>query len=126
MLPVTALLTGGMAAMLVGLSLLVSFRRIQAKVSIGDGGDAILLRRIRAQANFVEFTPMALIAIGLVEHLGGSTLQATSLGGALALGRLIHAAGMLGNIVPLRMLGMILTYASLLGSASWLVFGPIF
>jgi uncharacterized protein len=126
MLPVTALLTGGMIAVLVGLSLLVSFGRMRAKAPFGDGGDPALHRRIRAQGNFIEYTPMALIGIGLVEHLSGSTLQAVSLGGALALGRLAHAAGMLGDILPLRAIGMILTYASLLGSASWLVFGPVF
>jgi len=125
MLPVTALLTGGLCAVLVALSLLVSFARVRTKTSLGDGDDDMLRRRIRAQGNFVEYTPMALLAVGLVEHLSGSTLLALSLGGALLLGRLVHAAGMLGNLLPLRVVGMMLTYASLLGSAGWLVFGQV-
>jgi uncharacterized protein len=123
MLPVTSLLTGGLAAVLVALSLLVSFRRIRMKASLGDGGDEVLIRRIRAQANFIEYTPMALLALALVEYRGAPTLAVLGIGAALVFGRLIHAAGMLAGIVPFRVVGMILTYASLLSSASWLVFG---
>jgi uncharacterized membrane protein YecN with MAPEG domain len=124
MLPVTSLLTGGLAALLVWLSLLVSLRRIKAKVSIGDGGDEVLIRRIRAQANLVEYAPMGLIALALVEYRGVSTVTVLGIGAALVLGRLVHAAGMLAGILPFRSIGMILTYISLLSSAGWLVFGP--
>jgi uncharacterized membrane protein YecN with MAPEG domain len=125
MLPVTSLLTGGLVAILVWLSLLVSLRRILVKASLGDGGDETLIRRIRAQANFVEYAPMGLIALALVEYRGASTVTALGIGAALVLGRLVHAAGMLAGILPLRSIGMILTYISLLTSASWLVFGPV-
>lgn len=125
MLPVTSLLTGGLAALLVWLSLLVSLRRIRAKVSIGDGGDEVLIRRIRAQANLVEYAPIGLIAMALVEYRGVSTVTVLGIGAALVIGRMVHAFGMLANILAFRSIGMILTYISLLTSAAWLVFGPI-
>jgi len=125
MLPITSLLTGLLAVMLVALSGLVSAGRFRAAAPIGDGGDEGLRRRIRAQGNFIEYVPLALIALGLVEYRQASTLLVLGLGAALVLGRLLHAGGMLGGSVALRGAGMLLTYASLLGSGGYLIFGPI-
>ena len=42
--------------------------RHSEKISIGDGGNEKLIRRMRAQANFVENVPLALILIWLVRR----------------------------------------------------------
>jgi len=125
MLPITALLTGLLCAILVALSALVSVGRVRTGATVGDGGDEALRRRIRAQGNFIEYTPMGLLALALVEYRQAPTLTVMGLGVALVLGRLLHAGGMLGGSRPLRASGMVLTFASLLGSAGYLVFGPI-
>lgn len=125
MLPITALLTGVLCVVLVALSALVSVGRFRTGTTAGDGGDEALRRRIRAQGNFIEYTPMALFALALVEYRQAPTLTVMGLGVALTLGRLLHAGGMLGRSRALRALGMVLTFASLLGSGGYLVFGPI-
>ena len=125
MLPITALLTGVLCVVLVALSALVSVARFRTGTAAGDGGDEALRRRIRAQGNFIEYTPMALLALALVEYRLASTLLVLGLGIALVLGRLLHAGGMLGDSRALRAAGMALTFASLIGSGGYLVFGPI-
>lgn len=124
-LPVTSMLGALAALALVLLSFPVSLRRIKARVSLGDGGDAILHRRIRAQANFVEYAPIGLILLGLVELSGADTRVVWTLAAALILGRLLHAFGMLRDVLPPRMAGMILTYAALVTGAAVLLVGPL-
>lgn len=77
------------------LSLRVVQIRMSAKVSLGDGGDAELLARIRAHANFAEYVPLLLVLLLAIEL----SLKATPLtlwGPALALPlvRLAHALGL--------------------------------
>ena len=120
-LPITSLFVAAFVAALVALSLPVTLRRIQVHVPIGDAGDDTLRRRIRAQGNFVEYVPIGVVALGLVESGGAATWMVLALGGALAAGRTLHAAGMLGGSTPLRGAGMLLTYIALLGAAARLL-----
>eukprot|EP01035_Chromulina_nebulosa_P008312 gene8313-11268_t len=67
MLPVTLMAAGGSALIAFWLALRTGGARRAAKVSIGDGGDMTLIARMRAQANFTEYTPFIVILIGLIE-----------------------------------------------------------
>lgn len=125
MLPVTSLVAAASAAALVAISIRVSLARMGAGRQIGDGGDERLLRVIRAQGNFVEYVPMALILLGLLELAGASAGLLWALGGLLAAGRLLHYAGMLAGSTPLRAGGMIGTYLMLLAAAASLVAGAV-
>ena len=88
-----ALYAGLFGLMLIVLSLRVSFIRREARVALGDGDEEILLRRIRAHGNFIEFVPITLLLLALSEHLGLGSLFVHLLGIALVVARAAHAFG---------------------------------
>ena len=66
-LPITLTIAGAAALLNIWLGPRVGQMRLAHKVSIGDGGNEALIARMRAQANFVEYTPFVLILLGLIE-----------------------------------------------------------
>ena len=112
-LPITSLFAGGFALALVGLSLSVTLRRVKTTILLGEGDDVGLRRRIRAQANFIEYVPLGVIVLALMELRGLPAAAVVSLGTALAIGRLLHAVGMYRDAPVLRGLGILATYAAL-------------
>ncbi len=81
--------------------------RSAAKISIGDGGNDQLVRRMRAQANFIEQVPLTLILFGLVEAAGKNSWWLTLLGALFMLGRVAHGFGMDDMFKPGRAIGMV-------------------
>ena len=82
-----------------GLLLLVLVGRISRlrharRIGLGDGGDPELARAIRVHGNFVEHVPLALVLLALLELGGLPAPWLWGLGGALLLGRLLHAFGL--------------------------------
>jgi len=86
-----ALYAGLLGLMLIALSMRVSLARRDANVMIGDGGNDVLHRWIRAHGNFVEFVPFSLLLLALSEHLNLGTLFVHLLGLLLLLSRVSHA-----------------------------------
>jgi len=122
-LPVTSTIAACLAIIMFPLTFQVSLRRISAgNVVFGDAGEDVLRRRIRAFGNFVEYAPMCLVLLALVEMGGGSQILLWTVGGLLLLGRIVHALGMLyaNNAAP-RGAAMIMTYAAFLVPAVWLL-----
>lgn len=72
--------------------------RVKFKIDMGDGGNEQMRQRIRTQANFVEYVPLALILIILVEvdKIGPGWLP-TAMAATLIVARLWHAQGLLSN-----------------------------
>lgn len=125
-MPITALYTALAALLLVGLSWRVVQARQKSHVSIGDGGDAELTRRIRAQGNTQEYLPLGLLVVLMLE-LNHAPVWAVHLAGAtLILGRLLHAWGLSrsSGVSFGRFTGTVLTWLVLLAGALgllWLV-----
>jgi hypothetical protein len=92
-------------------------------IPIGDGGSSAMLRAMRVQANFVEYVPMTLLLILLIELQGGSLFLVNLLCLLLLTGRIVHAIGVsrVAEDYRFRVLGMAMTFASLALSASYLV-----
>lgn len=86
---ITLLYAGLLSLWLLVLSVRVIAIRSQG-ISLGDGGNPILLRRIRAHGNFAEYVPMILVMIGFLEISHFSALWIHLLGGTLVVSRLLH------------------------------------
>ena len=88
---ITPVYAGLTALLLVCTSIFVTMGRVKYKVNLGDGGNAALLLRIRVQGNLVEYAPLALILMGLLEMGGTAAWVLHTLGIAFIAGRLLHA-----------------------------------
>jgi uncharacterized membrane protein YecN with MAPEG domain len=86
-----AAILGLLAALL---TVRVIMGRVKTGIQTGDGGDAALGQAIRAQANFCEQVPLALLLIMLAEVLSAPSAWVHALGVALVLGRLLSAWGL--------------------------------
>ena len=86
---VTPLYAGLLALWLVILSARVIQRR-RGGIALGDGGDPSMLRVIRAQANFSEYVPLALLMLGLLELSRFSIYVLHALGITLLVARFLH------------------------------------
>jgi uncharacterized protein len=95
-LPVTLTAAGIAALINIWLAVRVGQVRTREKVSVGDGGNDAVIRRMRAHSNFSEFAPIVLILFGLVEYATGTSLWLWSVMAIFSLGRLAHAFGMDG------------------------------
>ena len=92
--PVT-LLTAGAAVMLnIWLGSRIAARRRDFKVSVGDGGHEPLLRRMRAQANFIEHAPFFLILLLGLELSGANRYALAAIAAVFVLARIAHGLGM--------------------------------
>lgn len=131
-LVITSKMVALLSVQMLVLSMLVSFRRVSlgksqgdvAKYPYQDGGDETLRRRMRAFGNFIEYSPMCIAIIAIMEFNQVSPTALWVLGGAFVLGRVLHSLGMLSNPhFPLpRILGMFSTYAVLIAGFVWWLF----
>lgn len=113
---ITLISTSFLGLLLVYLSYGVSKERLRSKTDLGDGGDPGLLRAMRAQGNLVEYAPMGLILIGLLETVQVQKELVMGLAVAFVLGRYMHGL-MLGKMEGknhYRFWGTILTWLVLL------------
>lgn len=104
--------------MLAGLSLRVIRMRRRGRVSLGPGGPG-LQRAVRAQANFAEHAPLALTLLLILELNGENPAVLYGLGGALILGRCLHAFGVsrTDENFAYRTAGMALTLTAVIGAS---------
>lgn len=126
-LPITLTIAGAAALLNIWLARRVGQMRLTHKVSIGDGGNEALIARMRAQANFIEYTPFVLILILLIELAEGSKLWLWIVGVAYILARIAHGFGMdrpAGDKLKLRTIGIIVTALILLGLALYAIALP--
>ena len=94
----TLITAGLLALLLLFLSGYVIAGRVKFKIDLGDGGNEQMRQRIRAQANFVEYVPMALILVMLVESASiGPDWLPGAMGGTLVVARIWHAQGLLSS-----------------------------
>lgn len=121
-LPVALTAAAAAAIINVWLSMRIGEMRHRLKIDIGDGGNEILRRRMRAQLNFAENTLVVVPLLALVEiaRLGNPWLM--PVGAIYILGRVLHALGMDGGALSLgRSIGTIVTLLTQIGLAVWAI-----
>ena len=109
---VTMITAGLLGLLLILLSGYVIAGRVKFKIPLGDGDHPEMVQRIRAHANFIEYVPLALILLMLVEYARiGPRWMTLAMGGALVVGRLLHAQGLIASagVSASRFLGTNLT-----------------
>jgi uncharacterized protein len=119
-LPVTLTFAAVAALLNLWLALRLAPLRVGRRISIGHGGDPLCEARMRAHANYVEYTPFILILIALIEFARGWALGLWIIGAVYMLARILHAFGM-ERPAPnaLRVAGVAVTFVTLVVLAGW-------
>ncbi|MEY3951377.1 MAG: hypothetical protein RL320_179 [Pseudomonadota bacterium] len=119
LLPVTTITASLLGLFLVKLSLDVIKLRRANKVSLGHSNIVDLERAMRAQGNFAEYVPTALILLGLLEWHRAPLVLVIVLAALFAAGRWFHAKGIVEPPPHFknRIRGMKLTLYSIIGLA---------
>ena len=127
MVQVTGLYAALFALIYIGLAARIIAVRKRDRVSVGDGANRELERRIRMHGNAAEYGPLILLLMALCEMQVTSVYLVHALGIALIAGRLLHAFGLApgDRNLKARMAGMLLTFACLVIAALILLYKGI-
>ena len=129
-------ITGLYAGILAIFALVLSFRaggfRGKTGISVlyGEPQNMELAERVRTHQNFLEYVPMVIILMGIIELSGGSSTYLWITGGLLVVARIAHAVGLKHDNMahPGRLIGAAGTALITLVTAGytlWLVFGAL-
>lgn len=125
MLPkVSLVLAGALALLNLWLSFRVGKVRGTEKVSVGDGGNERVIRRMRAHANFVENAWVVLALVLVIELSLGTSVWLWAAAALFVLARIGHGLGMDGWM-PGRMGGTMITMALQLVLGIWAIAIPL-
>jgi uncharacterized protein len=103
-------------------------RYTQTSIVTKTSDDGVLQRKVRAFGNFVEYVPLALLLILMLEFLNSGAWLVWLLGSALTVGRVAHAWGVIKTYGPSpgRAVGFFLTwFVYLVGAGACLYYGAI-
>ncbi|MFN3902870.1 MAPEG family protein [Rehaibacterium terrae] len=119
-MPVITGLYAALAALLVVfLGYRVAAVRLVRQIALGGGGDRMLEQRMRVHGNAVEYLPLALLQLALLELTGHAGWIVHLCGAVLIVSRLLHAWGLsrhYGKSVG-RLLGIVGTWGVMMAMA---------
>jgi uncharacterized membrane protein YecN with MAPEG domain len=114
---ITSLYASLSALLIVRLSIsVIKLRRIN-RIRVGDGGNEQLQLAIRTHANALEYIPITLLLLLMLELNGAPKILIHIFGATLIIGRIIHAIGVPAKNLQKRILGMQITIYLLIGLA---------
>ena len=114
---ITALYASLLALLIVWLSLNVIKARRKHKIRYGDGDNKQLICARTAHSNTVQYTPLALLLLLMLEINHASIWLIHILGASLLIGRIIYAHALLNERHSGRVTGMKITLYVLLALA---------
>ena len=93
LLSATLATAGALSLVYVVLMLRIVRMRFKHSISLGDGGNSEIQKRIRAHGNFAEYVPLLLILMALLELGGFDKTILMGAGAGLVFLRIIHVIG---------------------------------
>jgi uncharacterized membrane protein YecN with MAPEG domain len=113
------------ALILLGITLTIRVVMVRrsALISLGDGDNNELRKRIRAHGNFCEHAPLMMAALVLLPLLGAREWMVHLVGACGLSGRILHAIAISGGnrLMRFRVIGMVLTITALSAGAGLLL-----
>ena len=121
MILTTTLCAAAAAAILnIWLGIRIGQLRTSLKISIGDGGNEQVIRRMRAQSNFIENAPLVLVLIGAIELARPGNMILAAIAAIFIVGRVLHGLGMDGGSFAVgRVIGTLSSLLIQLGLSVW-------
>ncbi len=121
---VTALYAGLLGLLSIAIASVATVTRTRLKIAVGDGDNREMLLAMRRHANFVEWTPFALLLIALLEMNIALKTPIHILGAVLFISRLAHALSLREDTMKGtgRLLGTVGTVAVTAVASAWLIF----
>ena len=118
LLPTTLAMAAAAALVNVWLAMRIGRIRRAEGIGVGDGGNELLARRMRAQLNFAENTPWVLALVLTIELAGKGGQWLPVVAALYIVGRIAHALGMDGGSFKVgRMIGTAMTLLAQIGLA---------
>lgn len=116
---ITGLYAALAALLVIALAIRVVWLRNTEKVGIGTGGNERLARAIRAHANAVEYLPIALLLLLILDLDHTRAWLLNVFGIVLIVARVLHAAGLSGSAGRSfgRIAGIALTFLVIIAMA---------
>jgi uncharacterized protein len=114
---ITSIYASLSAWLIVRLSLSVIKLRRKNRISVGDGGNEELQLAIRTHSNALEYIPVTLLLLLMLELNGAPKMLIHVLGTTLLIGRIFHAIGLPAKNLKKRVLGMQITIFLLIALA---------
>jgi len=96
--------------------------RLKEKINLGDGGNDLMLSRIRAHGNFTENAPLALLGLIALAMLNANPIALHIFGAGFFIGRIFHAMGMAQAFSQGRLVGTLLTLVTFFGQTFYLLY----
>jgi uncharacterized membrane protein YecN with MAPEG domain len=131
-LPITSVLAGFMAVLLMVLNVQFTMRQIQLgddvfkNMTDGAGDDKLIRRRIAFMSAAFNI-PMSIILLGLIELNGSTPTQVIILAVILVLCRILHAIGCYFQTLPLiRSFAFVIQFSYYAVCGFWLMSGVYF
>ena len=127
MVTTTAIYAGILALISIVLANGAGQTRARLGISLGDGGNTQLIAAVRRHANFVEFVPLIVVMLAMLElnHLNKWWIH--GLGAAIVVARILHPLGISTDQMssPFRMIGSMMTAAVTVACAGLLLWQGI-
>jgi hypothetical protein len=127
MVTTTAIYAGILALISIVLANRAGMTRARLRIPLGDGGNNELIGAIRRHANFVEYVPLIVVMMAMIEINGAHKWWIHTLGVAIVVARIIHPLGISTEQMssPLRMIGSMMTAAVTVACAGLLLWQGI-